>query len=148
MAESLFLRRRPGVRQNSLRRAQIGEKRVAQIEFALDAAAPFILQFARAIKGVDELPFRFDQREFDVVAELGELSAMVVPVLSIFDVQEPVALMRADRPGDRLGKLAALDDRFEPFDRRLDRPPPDLELLLPLRPALEMPGIREAKFAD
>ena len=61
---------------------------------------------------------------------------MVVAVLAIFDVLEPVALMSADRSDDGLGKLPALRDRLEPLDRRLDRAPADLELLLLLGLAL------------
>ena len=129
----------------SLRGAQIGEKRVAQIELALDAPAAFILQLAGAIKIVDEVPFRLDQRQFEVIAELGQLSAMVVAILAILDVCEPVALMSADRSDDRLGKLAALRDRLEPLDRRFDRAPADVELLLlPLDLPLAVARVRGA----
>ena len=47
--------------QPSFRLPQIGEKRVAQVKIALDVPAAFILEFAGAIKMVDELPLRFDQ---------------------------------------------------------------------------------------
>src|ERR1700733_14448697 len=73
---------------------------------------------------------------------------MFVPILAILDVEESVALVSADGPDDRLGKFAALRDRFEPFNRRLDRAPADLEFFLPLVPALEMSRIRETEFAN
>src|SRR5580698_6012608 len=101
----------------SLRFPQTGEERIAQIELALDAAAAFILQFAGAIKIVDEVPLRLDQRELDVIAKLSELFVMLVAILTLVDILEPVAQMSEDRSDHRLVELAALGDRLEPFDR-------------------------------
>jgi hypothetical protein len=51
---------------------QIGEVRVAQIEFPLDPTACLILQLAEAVEVVDLLPFRCDPRKLDLVVELGD----------------------------------------------------------------------------
>src|SRR6202453_3459708 len=94
-------------RPRSLRWPQIGEKRVAQIEITLDVPAAFILQFAGAIKTVDEVPLRFDEREFDFVAEFREPFVMLVAVLAMLEVFETTAVMGADRSDDGVRKLAA-----------------------------------------
>src|SRR5580704_13274514 len=131
----------------SLRFPQTGEERIAQIELALDVPAAFILQFAGAIKIVDEVPFRLDQRELDVIAKLGDLFVMLIAILAMVDIFEPVAQMSPDRSDQRLGELAALGERLEPFDRRLDRASADLELLLPLGLSLTASCVRETKHA-
>ena len=77
---------------------QIGEKRIAQIELALDTPPAFVFQFVGAIEGVDEVPFRFNQGEFELVAKLGKLPVMVIAILTIVDVSEPSTQMSADRP--------------------------------------------------
>src|ERR1700733_9495938 len=132
----------------SLRFPQIGEERIAQIELALDMPAAFILQFAGAIKIVDEVPFRLDQRELDLIAKLGDLFVVLVAILAMLDIFEPVAQMSEDRSDHRLGELAAFGERLEPFDRRLDRASADLELLLPLGLSLTASCVRETKHAS
>ena len=131
----------------SLRFPQIGEERIAQIEFALDMPAAFILQFTGAIKIVDEVPFRLDQRELDVIAKLGDLFVMLIAIPAMVDIFEPVAQMSEDRSDHRLAELAALGERVEPFDRRLDRASADLELLLPVGLSLTASCVRETKRA-
>ena len=66
----------------------------------------------------------------------------------MFDIFEPVAQMSEDRSDHGLGKLAALGERLEPFDRRLDRARADLELLFPLGHSLAASGVRETQRTD
>src|ERR1700722_12989769 len=131
----------------SLRRTQAGEKRIAQIELALDAAAAFILQLAGAVKIVDEVPFRLDQRELDFIAKLSDFFVMLVAVLAMLDIFEPVAQMSEDRSNHRLAELADLGERFESLNRRLDHASADLELLLPLGLSLTASCVRQTKHA-
>src|SRR5271169_725576 len=93
---------------------QIREKRVAQIEIALDAPAAFVLQLAVAIELVDEFPFRFDERQFELIAQPGEFLVALIAVIVTLDVFESVAEMRAHRFDDGLRKLAGLHERLEP----------------------------------
>src|ERR1700751_3987310 len=92
---------------------EIGENRFAQIELALDAPAAFVFQIARAIERVDELPLRPNQREFEFIAEFGQLPVVAIAVLAILDVPEPVAQMSTDRRHHGLRKFAALGERLE-----------------------------------
>src|SRR3984957_13856412 len=131
----------------SLRRTQAGEKRIAQIELALDAAAAFIFQLAGAIQIVDEVPFCLDQGELDLIAKLGGLFVMLVAVLAMLDIFEPVAQMSEDRSDHRLAKLPALGERLQPFNRRLDRASADLKLLLQVGLPLTAPCVRQTKHA-
>src|SRR3984885_15769682 len=94
-------------RPRSLSWPQIGEEGVAQIEITLDVPAAFILEFAGAIETVDEVPLRFDEREFDFVAKFREPFVMLVAVLAMLEVFEPTAVVGADRSDDGLRKLAA-----------------------------------------
>ena len=109
----------------------------------------FILQFAGVMKLVDEFPLRLDKREFELVAEFGEPFVMVITVLAMLDVLRAgrgdgrVSVRRRSR---ELARSAA--SRVEPFDRRLDCAPADLELLVPFGLSLAASCVSETERAS
>ena len=93
---------RAAARFVSFDRTQIGQIRIAQIEFALDVPTLLVLQFAVAIEVVDEIALGVDQRQLDLVAEVDQLLVTGVAVVAMVDEFEPIALGDADRADDRI----------------------------------------------
>ena len=60
--------------------------RLAQIEFALDAAPRFVRELTVAEKIVRPLPLGGDQKQFDLVVKLGELFVPIIAVASVLDM--------------------------------------------------------------
>ena len=83
--------------------------RVAQIEFALDAPARLIFQFAAAIEFIDQFPLGIDQRKLDFIADLDESLVTLAAVIAMLDMLEPVTVNGANRsdPDSGSWRLAA-----------------------------------------
>ena len=60
--------------------------RLAQIELPLDSASRFVFQLAAVVKVVCLLPLGVDQKEFDLVVELGELFVPIIAVAAVLDM--------------------------------------------------------------
>src|ERR1700729_4185127 len=123
----------------------VGDVTLAQVQRAFDAPARVVLEFAVAIQRVDDAPFRLDEAQPDLIAELDDVAMMLTAGLAVLDVRQLLAVKTAQRSQDLLRQVTLLGERLEFGARGCECLMRRLELRGPAGLAFAAAGIGETQ---